>query len=208
MQPIRRRLAMMMLALLVTAGSTRGGDVFIQTNLVTNDQSVTQAQQTDPNLINPWGVSFSTTSPIWVSDQGAGTGPGANGAANSTVYSLTGNSSSPPLLTVQIPNLAMAPPSDSNGPTGQVSTGAPGITTVSTDFQVSGAKAAFIFANLDGSISAWRGGLTPPLTSQIITTATVAGASFTGLAIGNLSGGAAQILCRRPEQPKCLRLQQ
>jgi uncharacterized protein (TIGR03118 family) len=193
MQPISRRFAMMMFALLVSVGTARAGDVYLQTNLVTNDQSVTQAQQTDPNLINPWGVSFSTGSPLWVSNQGAGTGPGANGTANSTVYGLTGNSSSPTLLTVQIPNLGMASPSDANGPTGQVSTGAPGITTVSTDFQVSGGKAAFIFANLDGSISAWRGGLTPPLVSQIITTATVPGASFTGLAIGNVAGGAAQI---------------
>ena len=79
-----------------------------------------------------------------------------------------------------------------NGPTGQVNTAAPGITTASTDFQVSGKEASFIFANLDGTISAWRGGLTPPLQSQI--TATIAGASFTGLAIGNLpGGGAAQI---------------
>jgi hypothetical protein len=53
---------------------------------------------------------------------------------------------------------------------------------------VSGGKAAFIFDNLDGSISAWRGGL-----SSSAITATVAGASFTGLAIGDTTGGAAQI---------------
>ena len=38
------------------------------------------AQQTDPNLINPWGFSFSTGSPLWVSNQGSGT---------ATVYKLT-----------------------------------------------------------------------------------------------------------------------
>ena len=56
------------------------------------------------------------------------------------------------------------------------------------DFQVGGTKAAFIFANLDGSISAWHGGL-----QSSIIEANVQGASFTGLAIGNTSTGAAQI---------------
>ena len=50
-----------------------------------------------------------------------------------------------------------------NGPTGTVSTTAPGITTSpTTDFQItaggSTGRAAFIFANLDGSLSAWKGG--------------------------------------------------
>jgi uncharacterized protein (TIGR03118 family) len=64
----------------------------------------------------------------------------------------------------------------------------PGVTTGATDFPVSGGKASFIFDNLDGSISAWRGGLTAS-----VITAPVAGASFTGLAIGNTTGGAAQL---------------
>ncbi len=134
---------------------------------------------TDPNLIDPWGFAFSTTSPLWVSNQGSGT---------ATVYKITGTSSSATLLTVGVPNVGAAPPSDANGPTGQVSPAAPGITTAATDFQVSGGQAAFIFDNLDCSISAWRGGLT-----NSVITATVAGASFTGLAIGNTSTGAAQI---------------
>jgi uncharacterized protein (TIGR03118 family) len=140
---------------------------------------VVAAQQTDTNLINPWGMSFSSSSPLWVSAQGSG---------NATVYRLTGTNSSPNLLTVPVSNLGGAPPSANNGPTGQVSTGAPGITTQPTDFQVSGGKAAFIFDNLDGSISAWRFGL-----SQAAVVQSIAGASFTGLAIGNTSGGAAQI---------------
>ena len=96
-----------------------------------------------------------------------------------------------PLLTVGVTNVGNAPPNPdmTNGPTGQVNTGAPGITTVSTDFLVGAKKASFIFANLDGSISGWNGG--PASTIE----ATVAGASFTGLAIGNLpgAGGAAQL---------------
>jgi len=80
-----------------------------------------------------------------------------------------------------------------NGPTGQVNTSAPGIVTdTKTDFQFtaggSTGRAAFIFANLDGSISAWKGGL-----SQSVVQANVVGASFTGLAIGNTPTGAAQL---------------
>ena len=148
-----------------------------ETNLVSNEPGV--APITDSNLIDPWGFSFSATSPLWVSNQGSGT---------ATVYKITGTSSSATQLTVGVVNVGGAPPSDANGPTGQVSTAAPGVTTGATDFQVSGGKASFIFANLDSSISAWRGSLT---NSAI--TATVAGASFTGLAIGDTSTGAAQI---------------
>ena len=108
------------------------------------------------------------------------------------MYKLTGNTSSKNLLTVGVPNLGNAPPSDANGPTGQVSTGAPGVTTLATDFPVNNGsgngKALFIFDNLDGSISAWRGGF-----SQAVVVQSIAGASFTGLAIGNIASGAAQI---------------
>jgi uncharacterized protein (TIGR03118 family) len=133
----------------------------------------------DTNLIDPWGVAFSTTSPLWVSNQGSGT---------ATFYKVTDTTSQAASGTEGVANIGNVAPNDNNGLTGQVSTGAPGVTTLSTDFQVSGGKAAFIFDNLDGSISAWRGGLT----SSAITTS-VAGASFTGLAIGDTSGGAAQI---------------
>lgn len=39
-------------------------DGFVQTNLVSS--------ATDPDLINPWGISLSATSPFWVSDNGTG----------------------------------------------------------------------------------------------------------------------------------------
>jgi uncharacterized protein (TIGR03118 family) len=169
------RLFILLAPVCLTAGQARAD--YTQTNLISNEPGV--APITDANLIDPWGLSFSATSPLWVSNQGSGT---------ATVYKITDTSSSAAMLTEGIANIGSAPPSNANGATGQVSTAAPGITTGATDFQVSGGKAAFIFANLDGSISAWRGGLT----SSAIT-APVAGASFTGLAIGNTSGGAAQI---------------
>jgi uncharacterized protein (TIGR03118 family) len=174
-----RRLALIACALFIAAGSAPAGQIYVQTNLVSNDQSVVQAQHTDANLINPWGIAYSTGSPLWVGDQGSGV---------ATLYSLSGTSSTTSALVPTIPNLGNAPSSSANGPTGQVSTGAPGITTGANDFQVGGAKAAFIFANMDGSISAWKGG-----TTAAVIEASTAGASYTGLAIGNTSQGAAQI---------------
>jgi uncharacterized protein (TIGR03118 family) len=158
----------------------------VETDLVSN--GTVPNTKTDPNLVGSWGMSYSTKSPLWVSDQAAN----VSGSGAATVYSVTDAqfpSSSGPLLTVPVQNLNNAPPSSNmtNGPTGQVSTGALGISTAASDFQVAGGKAAFIFANLDGSISAWHFGM-----SAAQVTMNVAGASFTGLAIGN-SGSAAQI---------------
>ena len=171
--------------------SSSGNTLYLQTNLVSDMQGM--AQQTDPNLKDPWGISFSATSPFWVSDQaanfkvsGATTGSGAT-----TVYKVSHTqppSSSGPLLTVGIPNQGDAPPNlNKNGPTGQVNTDAPGITTSPTDFPLNGNEASFIFANMDGSISAWNGG------AHATIMASVAGASFTGLAIANDKKGASFI---------------
>ncbi|MBV8127632.1 MAG: TIGR03118 family protein [Planctomycetaceae bacterium] len=182
------RLVSITLSLFLAVGTARAGGVYVQTNLVSNNQSIMTAQQTDPNLQAAWGLSFSTTSPFWISDQAAN----VNGSGAATVYRVSTTqppSSSGPLLTVGITNQGNAPPNPNmtNGPTGQVNTGAPGITTGSTDFLVGTSKAAFIFANLDGSISGWNGGAKSTIET------TVAGASFTGLAIGNTSTGAAQL---------------
>ena len=47
-----------------------GMTTFLQTNLVSD--GFVPAVRNDPNLINPWGMSSSTTSPIWISENGAG----------------------------------------------------------------------------------------------------------------------------------------
>ena len=58
------------------AGIARGS--FRQTNLVSDTPGL--APLTDPNLKNPWGLSSSPTSPIWVSDNNAGVTTVYNGA--------------------------------------------------------------------------------------------------------------------------------
>lgn len=134
---------------------------FNQINLVSSVPGL--AATTDPNLVNPWGVSFSATSPFWVSNQNTGTTTLYDGAGN--LVSVGGN----PAIT--IPGGASA----TAGPTGQVNNG-------TTGFAVNGSPAHFIFANLNGTISAWNSG------ASAVTVATTPGATYTGLALAS-SGG-------------------
>src|ERR1700674_3359294 len=64
------------------AGDTAEG-AFHQTNLVSDLPGM--AATTDPNLVNPWGISAAPTSPMWVSDNNAGVTTLYNGAANPPV---------------------------------------------------------------------------------------------------------------------------
>src|SRR5258708_33285702 len=78
------------------------GTSYTEVNLTSNLPGL--AANTDPNLRNPWGVSFSPTSPFWVSDQ----------ATNlATLYTGTG---APQGLVVSTPPTTGVP----LGPTGQV----------------------------------------------------------------------------------------
>jgi len=138
------------LALSLTATAFAG--TYDQTNLVSNVPGL--AAHTDPNLVNPWGVSFSGTSPFWVSNQGTGT---------ATLYDGAGNINA---LVVGIPGSATGP----SGPTGQVFN--PG-----SSFLLNGSASRFIFANLNGTISAWNSGTTASVV------ASTPGAVYTGLAI-------------------------
>jgi uncharacterized protein (TIGR03118 family) len=158
------------LALAVAISLARPAEAdIVQTNLVSNISGL--ASITDPELVNPWGVSFTTTSPFWISNQGINT---------TSLYAVTGANNvsevlvNPPVDFVKIPTTAAGP----QGPTGQVSN------TVSTSFDVGNGgnnnSADFIFANLNGTISAWNGGVTS------FVQATTTGASFTGLAVNQM----------------------
>jgi uncharacterized protein (TIGR03118 family) len=132
---------------------------YAQTNLVSDIAGL--AELTDPALKNPWGVSENATSPFWVSDQGSG---------ESTLYTVQGtNVISRSALTVTTAS-----------PTGQVA-------NTTTGFVVNGttSPASFIFANLNGTITAWNGTLGHAAGTPAAVEATVAGASYTGLAIDN-----------------------
>jgi uncharacterized protein (TIGR03118 family) len=147
------------------AGAGTAQAQFQQNNLVSNIAGL--ATTTDTQLVNPWGVSFANGSPIWISDQATQTSP---------LFAVTGSTGvgNAPLFTVNIP------PMGASGPTGQVAN-AMGMGFNVNGTGANGAPAAFIFANLNGSIAAWNG---TPL-AQAFTQTTVSGASFTGLAINH-----------------------
>src|SRR5271157_2726879 len=75
-------------------------NAYYQHNLVSDTAGV--ADFTDPNLVNPWGVVTSATSPFWVNDGGTGL---------STVYSSNGTVSAtkvtvPPSAAGKSPSVA------------------------------------------------------------------------------------------------------
>jgi uncharacterized protein (TIGR03118 family) len=142
---------------------------FVQTNLISDVAGL--AEVTDPNLVNPWGVSFRQGSPFWVSDQRSN---------SATLYSVDGSTGTDvnnpvPVFTVNIPTTGTGP----QGPTGQVSN-----TDVSSFKLTAGnlMSASFIFADLNGTISAWNSSLgTNGSTAHI--EVTTPGAVYTGLAV-------------------------
>ena len=139
------------------------------TNLVSNQ--VGQAPTIDPLLANPWGLARSATGPWWISDNDTGW---------ATVYDGTGKQQT---LRVLIPTAGNGPaePKGLNGPgtpTGIVANGS------TTDFQIQNTPSVFIFATLDGTISAWAPGVNG--NQSIIAVDNSANkAMYTGLAITN-----------------------
>jgi hypothetical protein len=71
-RPIMMSVGVCTLVTLGIVAQAQAGQTFSVTNLITDNQSVNPAQITDPNLVNPWGVSFGPTTPIWVSNEGTG----------------------------------------------------------------------------------------------------------------------------------------
>ncbi len=126
--------AMLCLAFL-GAGSAAAAPVTV-TNLITDDGNANPAKLEDPNLKNAWGVSFSSTSPVWVSDNGTGV---------STLYRIDATTNAPTKvgLTVSIPG--------DGSVTGQVNNSGSAAGAFNGN--------AFLFVSEDGTISGWRGAL-------------------------------------------------
>jgi uncharacterized protein (TIGR03118 family) len=146
---------------------------YSQTNLVSDLPGIAAVQ--DLNLQNPWGVSESATSPLWISDQHAGV---------ATLYTVSGLTATPVAMGTPPMQLVVTIPPGAGtgvGPTGQVNNSIGGVATTSFQITQSGTLAAahFIFANLNGTISAWTAAPNP---AQI--EVTTPGAVYTGLAIG------------------------
>src|SRR5271155_2954029 len=116
-------------AMLMVVSSTAAAQYQL-TNLVSNQ--IGSAKHIDPLLVNAWGLAYGTGGPFWISDTGSGW---------STLYDGKGDKET---LQVLLPSASGAGP---GSPTGIVFNG-------SSDFQVSGNNAFFLFDSLDGTISA------------------------------------------------------
>jgi uncharacterized protein (TIGR03118 family) len=123
------------------------------------------ADVTDPNLVDPWGISFSAGSPFWISDAGKSVATLYNGAGTITP------------VVVSIPAGAKGPAKSSAS--GQVNNN----TTVF--LLPTGVKSSFIFATEDGTISAWSSGTV----STVMVDNSANGAAYEGLAIGTSAIG-------------------
>ncbi len=149
-------------------GAACFGQHYTQTNLVSNEAGV--APVTDPQLINPWGISRGSGSPWWISDNVTGL---------STLYNGAGAKQS---LIVTIP------PADPNNkktptgtPTGTIFNGS------QTDFLLAPAKPAlFLFSTNDGTITGWN----PVVAATIAVTVvkTIDGSGYTGLTSAFING--------------------
>jgi uncharacterized protein (TIGR03118 family) len=110
------------------------GSAFFQTNLTSDLQGV--AHNTDSTLVNPWGIAFGPTTPIWISDNKTGL---------STVYNGAGQ----PFPIASPIQVTIPPPSGGTPPAAPT-----GIVFTNTGF----GGAHFLFATEDGTVAAWSGG--------------------------------------------------
>ena len=131
------------------------------------------AAQIDPNLVNPWGASFTPTSPYWVSD---------NNSGFSTLYTAAGVQVSPPSP------VTIADAASPANPTGQVFNGNASLFIVTNglppgDPNFKSGSANFIFDTENGTISG-RSNAVAASQSFIAVDNSPSGAVYKGLAIG------------------------
>lgn len=154
---------------IIGAGVSAHASVYGLTDIVTDDNTnlvnlgFPAATTVDPNLVNPWGVSFGGTTPFWISDNGTGL---------TSLYTAAGVQVSPPSPVIIPPPMGGTGPA---APTGQAFND-------TTGFQLNGHPAKFIFATEDGTISAWNGGTAATLKI------TTPNAVYKGLALATNSG--------------------
>jgi uncharacterized protein (TIGR03118 family) len=163
-------------SLALSAGPLASAQHYTQVNLVANTSGV--APVTDPKLVNPWGLSRTSSSPWWISDNGTGL---------STLYNGAGTINP---LVVTIPKANPNSKTFPNGtPTGTIANASP------TDFLLApGAPADFLFSTIDGTISGWNpsvgvaAGAAPPSTHAMVVVKTTDGSSYTGLTSATVNG--------------------
>jgi len=160
--------AIIFTALLLTA-SNATAQHFTRTDLTADNPNVANVPNIDPNLVNAWGMSRSSGSPWWISDNGTGL---------STLYDGTGLAQS---LVVTIP-----PPNGHDGasaPTGTVFNAFNGAFEV-----VPGQRSVFLFSTEDGTIAGWNPNV--DVTNAVVKVDnSMSAAVYKGLAIGMAKSG-------------------
>jgi uncharacterized protein (TIGR03118 family) len=145
-----------------TFGGAGGGNYVA--NALVSDTAATNALHHDAKLVNAWGLAFNPQGFSWVANAGTGTSTlyDGNGVAQSLVVTL-----------------------NQGNPSGIVFNGTSDFSI--TENSVSGA-APFIFATLQGQISAWAPGVDGTHAFTIVDNS-ASGAVYTGLAIDTGTGG-------------------
>ena len=145
-----------------TFGGAGGGNYVA--NALVSDTAATNALHHDANLVNAWGLAFNPQGFSWIANAGSGT---------STLYDGNGV---PQSLVVTL---------NKGDPSGIVFNG-------TSDFSISQAgtsgAAPFIFATLQGQISAWSPTVDGTHSLTVVDNST-SGAVYTGLAIDTGAGG-------------------
>lgn len=144
------------------------------TNLVT-DENTDDADHTDTNLVNPWGLAFGPETFFWVANEGTST---------STLYDGDGRPQQDAFFggPIDLPEPASMPAyaegeEEEAGPTGLVFHGG-------ERFEVEdGAPSRFLFATLAGTILGWSPDSADPSSAVIVVDRSGSGTSYTGLAI-------------------------
>lgn len=126
----------LLIVLVIPSGLWAQQSGYFQTNLVSNTSGV--ATTTDPQLLNPWGISILPGQDFWIANNNNGT---------STLYDLNGTKDT--ALVVTIPAATKNPNGNCNPgcPTGNVSNG--------NGTYFGGGQ--FIFGTEDGLIASWTG---------------------------------------------------
>jgi len=136
-------------------GHVSDGGTVLQTNLVSDLSGV--AAVTDPNLVNPWGISESAASPFWLSDNNSGL---------STLYQVPGAGTAPVTVNPLVVNIPTPVSATGGTPSGTVfntasAGGAFPVTGLNKSGQTASAPAAFLFSSEDGTITGWNPGIDP-----------------------------------------------
>jgi uncharacterized protein (TIGR03118 family) len=149
------------------------GSAYRQTNLLSDIGGFASVQ--DPLLVNPWGISLTSSSPFWVANNGP-----------SVTQLLRGDVSNSPFVLNPSPQTVTIP---GGLPTGTVAN------TSATDFALPGTCASptcvarFLFASTTGNITGWNPNAPAAGSTNAVIAASHAGHVYTGLATGAATGG-------------------